>query len=158
MAVTLGASTVTLDALKAMKEHNIVILTGANPTVGVAGWFPSSGHGYLSSTYCMGADNVLEATFVTTEGQPVLEKLDEMSDVLQYDSKVVTYRYFHEAFKPNVTLEPVATGGALLGSRLLPADALMDTERLAELFREIGPTMDLDVVRGHWKNAQRSKE
>lgn len=39
--------------------------------MGLVGWFTGGGHGFLSSTYGMGADNVLEATVALLDGTVV---------------------------------------------------------------------------------------
>ncbi|MBE3045503.1 FAD-binding protein [Candidatus Bathyarchaeota archaeon] len=39
--------------------------------MGIVGWFTGGGHGFLSSTYGMGSDNVLEATVVLLNGTVV---------------------------------------------------------------------------------------
>lgn len=75
-----------------------------------------------------------------------LEKLEAMGDRVQVQSSIVAYPSYHEAFKPDVTLEPVGLGTGSLGSRLLPADALEDAEVLGDVFRSIGPTLDPSVV------------
>jgi hypothetical protein len=73
MAATFGAGIQDREAYALTHEHGVVVSAGSNPSVGLAGWFPSGGHGPLSSTYGMGADNLLQArvvlpngTFVTT--------------------------------------------------------------------------------------------
>jgi hypothetical protein len=52
-----------------LAKYNVVAVTGANPSVGVVGWLTGGGHGPLSQAYGMGADNLLEATIVTPDGQ-----------------------------------------------------------------------------------------
>ncbi|KAH8880480.1 FAD-binding domain-containing protein [Thozetella sp. PMI_491] len=51
--------------------HGSVIVAGSDQEVGVVGWFTGGGHGPLSSTYGMGADNVLQARVVTPTGELV---------------------------------------------------------------------------------------
>jgi hypothetical protein len=51
-----------------MAKHKSVIVTGATASVGLVGWLTGGGHGYLSQTYGMGSDNLLEATIVTADG------------------------------------------------------------------------------------------
>ena len=51
-----------------MAKHNAILVTASNPDVGLVGWLTGGGHGPLSSTYGMGADNLLEATVVTASG------------------------------------------------------------------------------------------
>jgi FAD binding domain len=45
-----------------------IVVGGGNPTVGLGGHIGGGGHGPLTSTYGMAADNVLQATVVTTTG------------------------------------------------------------------------------------------
>lgn len=70
-----------MDALVELAKHKSVIVTGANPDVGVVGWLTGGGHGYLSATYGMGADNLLEATIVTPSGQVLLANPCKNSDI-----------------------------------------------------------------------------
>jgi hypothetical protein len=55
-----------------LSQYNRIIVTGANPSVGIVGWLTGGGHGYLSSTYGMGSDNLLEATIVLPNFTTVL--------------------------------------------------------------------------------------
>lgn len=55
-----------------LSEHDRVIVSGANPSVGIIGWLTGGGHGFLSSTYGMGSDNLLEATIVLPSGKVVV--------------------------------------------------------------------------------------
>ena len=50
-------------------------------SVGVVGWFTGGGHGFLSSTYGMGADNLLEATVVTPRGDIVVTNQCQYPDL-----------------------------------------------------------------------------
>ncbi|KAF9697951.1 hypothetical protein EKO04_004506 [Ascochyta lentis] len=54
-----------------LAPHGKVIVSGANPSVGIIGWLTGGGHGYLSSTYGMGSDNLLEANIVLPSGTVV---------------------------------------------------------------------------------------
>ncbi|KAL1610206.1 hypothetical protein SLS60_001871 [Paraconiothyrium brasiliense] len=67
-AARAGAGTTGIEAQTAMAKHNSVLVTGSNPDVGLVGWLTGGGHGPLSSTYGMGADNLLEAMVVTPSG------------------------------------------------------------------------------------------
>jgi len=71
MAATIAAGMNDLDVLAAAEEHGKVVVAGSNPSVGIMGWFTGGGHGPLSSTYGMGADNLLQATVVTPTGEVV---------------------------------------------------------------------------------------
>ncbi|KAJ4358824.1 hypothetical protein N0V95_002746 [Ascochyta clinopodiicola] len=54
-----------------LAPYGKVIVSGANPSVGIIGWLTGGGHGYLSSTYGMGSDNLLEANIVLPSGELV---------------------------------------------------------------------------------------
>jgi FAD/FMN-containing dehydrogenase len=56
----------------AMSKHNRIAVTGANPDVGLVGWLTGGGHGFLTQTYGMGADQLLEAKIVTPNGDILL--------------------------------------------------------------------------------------
>lgn len=64
-----------------MAKYNSVIVTGANPDVGLIGWLTGGGHGTLSTTYGMGADNLLEATIVTPDGEVLIANPCKNSDI-----------------------------------------------------------------------------
>jgi len=68
-AATISAGETGTSVLAELSKHNAVVVVGANPDVGIMGWFTGGGHGYLSSTYGMGADNLLEATIVAPTGE-----------------------------------------------------------------------------------------
>ncbi|EON65973.1 hypothetical protein W97_05215 [Coniosporium apollinis CBS 100218] len=72
MAATIAAGEQGFTVYEAMAEHGAIAVGGANPTVGIVGWFTGGGHGWLSSTYGMGADNLLQATVVTPDGEVVV--------------------------------------------------------------------------------------
>jgi len=50
-------------------KHNLTIVGGAEPNVGVGGWTLNGGHSPVSSTFGMGADQVLSLEIVTADGQ-----------------------------------------------------------------------------------------
>lgn len=68
MAATISAGETGASVLAELANYSAIVVGGANPDVGIMGWFTGGGHGQLSSTYGMGADNLLEATVVTTTG------------------------------------------------------------------------------------------
>ncbi|EOD52544.1 putative isoamyl alcohol protein [Neofusicoccum parvum UCRNP2] len=49
-------------------QHNRVVTTGQDPSVGPGGYIQGGGHGPLSRTYGLGAHQVLQATIITTNG------------------------------------------------------------------------------------------
>ncbi|KAH8722968.1 hypothetical protein GQ44DRAFT_686064 [Phaeosphaeriaceae sp. PMI808] len=67
-AVRVAAGHTGIEVQAELAKHNAIIVTGANPDVGLVGWLTGGGHGTLSQTYGMGADNLLEATIVTPNG------------------------------------------------------------------------------------------
>lgn len=70
-----------MEAQIAMSKHNSILVTGSNPDVGLVGWLTGGGHGALSSTYGMGADNLLEATIVTPSGDILVANPCQNSDI-----------------------------------------------------------------------------
>lgn len=58
--------------------HNITVVGGAEPHVGIGGWISHGGHGPVSAYYGLGADQVLEMEVVTADG--VLRTVNEASD------------------------------------------------------------------------------
>jgi FAD/FMN-containing dehydrogenase len=64
-----------------LAEYNKVVVTGANPSVGIIGWLTGGGHGYLSSTYGLGSDNLLEATVVLPSGETILTNPCQNGDI-----------------------------------------------------------------------------
>jgi FAD/FMN-containing dehydrogenase len=49
--------------------RNLTIVSGGSSSVGVGGYFTGGGQGALSSTYGLGADQVLEIEMVTPSGE-----------------------------------------------------------------------------------------
>jgi hypothetical protein len=81
-AATLGAGVQVYEMYQEMDKYDAAMVGGANPTVGVMGWFTGGGHGPLSSSYGMGADNVLEATLVLPSGDIVTTNACQHPDLL----------------------------------------------------------------------------
>lgn len=81
MAATFGGGIQDREAYALSHEHGAVVSAGSNPSVGLAGWFPSGGHGPLSSSYGMGADNLLEAKVVLPNGDIVIANECHHSDL-----------------------------------------------------------------------------
>jgi FAD/FMN-containing dehydrogenase len=80
-AARVAAGETGLGVQTEMAKHNSVVVTGSNPDVGVVGWVTGGGHGMLSTTYGMGADNLLEATIVTPSGEILLTNPCQNSDL-----------------------------------------------------------------------------
>ena len=49
--------------------HNVTIVGGADPDVGIGGWVSGGGHSPLSAKYGLGADQVVEMEVVTADGK-----------------------------------------------------------------------------------------
>jgi hypothetical protein len=80
-AARAAAGTTGIEAQIAVSKHGSILVTGANPDVGIVGWLTGGGHGPLSSTYGMGADNLLEATIVTPTGEILVANPCQNSDL-----------------------------------------------------------------------------
>jgi len=80
-AVRFAAGHTGAEVLESLAKHNVVAVTGANPDVGVIGWLTGGGHGPISTTYGMGADNLLEATIVTPQGDVLVTNPCKNSDL-----------------------------------------------------------------------------
>ncbi|QKX55520.1 uncharacterized protein TRUGW13939_02614 [Talaromyces rugulosus] len=50
-------------------SHNLTVVGGGDPNVGIGGWILGGGHSPVSSRYGMGADQVLEMEVVTADGE-----------------------------------------------------------------------------------------
>ncbi|KAF2679793.1 FAD binding domain-containing protein [Lentithecium fluviatile CBS 122367] len=80
-AARVAAGETGIDVQTEMAKHNSIVVTGANPDVGIVGWLTGGGHGWLSSAYGMGADNLLEATIVTPSGDILITNPCQHSDL-----------------------------------------------------------------------------
>ncbi|KAF2638743.1 FAD-binding domain-containing protein [Massarina eburnea CBS 473.64] len=80
-AVRVAAGQTGIEVQIEMARHSSIIVTGANPDVGLVGWITGGGHGPLSTTYGMGADNLLEATVVTPSGEVLLANPCKNTDI-----------------------------------------------------------------------------
>ena len=67
-AITAAAGTQMLELDEQAQLRNLTIVSGGAGTVGVGGYLTGGGHGALSSTYGMAADQVLEMEVVTPGG------------------------------------------------------------------------------------------
>lgn len=67
-AITVAAGVQMLEIDEQAHLRNLTIVSGGSGTVGVGGYLTGGGHGALSSTYGMAADQVLEMEIVTPGG------------------------------------------------------------------------------------------
>lgn len=67
-ALKLGAGVQGYDSVEFADAHNLTSVPGECPTVGLAGFTLGGGHSPLSTSYGLGADNVLEYEVVTANG------------------------------------------------------------------------------------------
>lgn len=49
--------------------NNLTVVGGADPDVGIGGWMSGGGHGPLSASHGLGADQVVEIEVVTADGE-----------------------------------------------------------------------------------------
>jgi FAD/FMN-containing dehydrogenase len=70
-AITAAAGTQMLEIDYEAHLRNLTIVSGGAGTVGVGGYFTAGGHGALSSTYGLAADQVYEIEMVTPGGEIV---------------------------------------------------------------------------------------
>ena len=66
--ITAAAGTQMLELDEQAHLRNLTIVSGGAGTVGIGGYLTGGGHGALSSTYGMAADQVLEMEVVTPGG------------------------------------------------------------------------------------------
>ncbi|KAI7353065.1 hypothetical protein KC354_g11720 [Hortaea werneckii] len=64
-----GSGSDDREAFEYAAKSDTVVVGGTDSTVGILGWATGGGHGYLTGTYGVGADNILEATVVTATGE-----------------------------------------------------------------------------------------
>lgn len=80
-AVRVAAGHTGGEIQKYLSQYNEVIVSGANPSVGIIGWLTGGGHGFLSTTYGMGSDNLLEVTVVLPSGEIIVANPCQNSEV-----------------------------------------------------------------------------
>ncbi|KAF2029844.1 FAD-binding domain-containing protein, partial [Setomelanomma holmii] len=80
-AARVAAGHTGIEVQSELAKHNAVIVTGAYPDVGLVGWLTGGGHGDLSATYGMCADNHLEATIVTADGNVLVANPCKNADI-----------------------------------------------------------------------------
>lgn len=81
MAMTVGAGAQDRELFELAASHDAVVVGGTDSTVGLIGWATGGGHEYLTSSYGMGADNIIEATVVTAAGNIVTANECQNSDL-----------------------------------------------------------------------------
>ncbi|KAL5398719.1 hypothetical protein PMIN02_001246 [Paraphaeosphaeria minitans] len=81
MAATLGAGEQDDDVFQALAKHQAVTVGGTYDTVGIVGWATSGGHGWLTSTYGQGADNIYEVEIVTPTGKILIANECQNTDI-----------------------------------------------------------------------------
>jgi len=80
-AMKIGAGVMGWQAAEAADAAGVVVVTGECPTVGLAGFTQGGGHSSLSSSFGMGADQVLEYQVVTANGRLVTASPTQNSDL-----------------------------------------------------------------------------
>lgn len=80
-AMKIGAGVMGYQAAEAADAAGVVAVTGECPTVGLAGFTQGGGHSSLSTSFGMGADQVLAYEAVTADGRLVTASPTENSDL-----------------------------------------------------------------------------
>ncbi|RYP82598.1 hypothetical protein DL769_001592 [Monosporascus sp. CRB-8-3] len=81
-AMKMGAGVLNFQAQAAAHDQGLLVVGGVAPTVGTPGGYTQGGgHGVLSSSYGLGADQVLEWEVITAEGQRLVATPTENSDL-----------------------------------------------------------------------------
>jgi FAD/FMN-containing dehydrogenase len=70
------------DVLQGAYSVGRTVVSGQDPTVGLGGFIGGGGHGPLSSHYGLAADQVLQATVVTTDGRILVANPTQNQDLL----------------------------------------------------------------------------
>ncbi|KAB2102362.1 hypothetical protein AG0111_0g9634 [Alternaria gaisen] len=81
MVATLGAGQQDDETFQALAKYNAVTVGGTFDTVGIVGWATGGGHGWLTSSYGMGADNIFEFEIVTPTGDILVANECQNSDI-----------------------------------------------------------------------------
>lgn len=81
-AAKAGAGTQFFEVYKAASDHNVRVVGGYCPSVGmVGGYVQSGGHGPLAASYGLAADNTLEFEVVTVDGRHLVASPSQNSDL-----------------------------------------------------------------------------
>ncbi|KAH8196954.1 hypothetical protein TruAng_008881 [Truncatella angustata] len=81
MAITVGAGVQDGELYTAAAKDNVVTVGGTSMDVGVVGWATGGGHGTLTGQYGQGADNIIEATLVTADGDLLTANQCQNADI-----------------------------------------------------------------------------
>ncbi|KIW91596.1 uncharacterized protein Z519_07563 [Cladophialophora bantiana CBS 173.52] len=68
-SVKIAAGSRMFEVYQAVAKHNLTVIAGGDMSVGIGGWVLGGGHSPISSTYGLGADQVLEIEVVTPDGK-----------------------------------------------------------------------------------------
>ncbi|OAL27900.1 hypothetical protein AYO22_03245 [Fonsecaea multimorphosa] len=68
-SVKIAAGSRMMELYQAVAEYNLTVIAGGDVSVGIGGWVLGGGHSPISSTYGLGADQVLEMEVVTPDGK-----------------------------------------------------------------------------------------
>ncbi|KAF7672571.1 fad binding domain protein [Alternaria burnsii] len=77
-----GAGVQDNEVFQAAAQYDLAVVGGTNSDVGLVGWATGGGHGYLTSEFGQGADNIVEATVVTPRGEVLTANACQNSDLL----------------------------------------------------------------------------
>ncbi|KAH7409764.1 hypothetical protein DE146DRAFT_604491 [Phaeosphaeria sp. MPI-PUGE-AT-0046c] len=81
-ALKVGAGVESYEAFEFASSHNLMVVGGNCPTVGIAGGYTQGGgHGHLASKYGLSADQVLEWEVVTAAGELVTANANSHPDL-----------------------------------------------------------------------------
>ncbi|OLN86654.1 putative FAD-linked oxidoreductase-like protein 8 [Colletotrichum chlorophyti] len=81
-AIILGSGHDWGSATRGAAQHGMVLVGGVDQSVGVGGHSGGGGHGPLSSTFGLAADNILQARVVTTQGNILVANEAQNQDLL----------------------------------------------------------------------------
>ncbi|KAI1376433.1 FAD-binding domain-containing protein [Hypoxylon crocopeplum] len=81
-ALTVGAGIQDDEVFQAAAKFNLAVVGGTNSDVGLVGWATGGGHGWLTSEFGMGADNIIQAVIVTPAGDIITTNECQNSDLL----------------------------------------------------------------------------
>ncbi|KAI0465647.1 FAD-binding domain-containing protein [Xylaria cf. heliscus] len=80
-AFTVGPGIQDGEIFHAAANLSLAVVGGSNSDVGLAGWSTGGGHGWLTSEFGMGADNVIQAEIVLPSGEIVVANECQNSDL-----------------------------------------------------------------------------